>query len=150
MAIKVFPWSDVGQVSQEGFQVTEIAHTVKHAYGGGYHASRAEATKIQKEMRVTWSAMTSAQWLALVRFWRSVNGDAEAFHFEYPVAVVGWDDVADPDDGFDLELDDSTTGTKPVFLVNFTEPTLPQAYRSEINEDSGFRFRVSITVREFS
>ncbi len=44
--------------------------------GGGYGASRAASQKMQKKFRMVWNSMTSAQWLALVEFWREHYGPA--------------------------------------------------------------------------
>ncbi len=152
MAIKLFPWDTIGDPSK--LDITEIAHTVKHQYGGGYHASRKEGTKMQKEITIAWAAMTEARWLAFITFWRSVGGDAEAFHFEYPITIAGWDiglnpssALADPDDGFDLELDDSTvSGDQSIFLVNFTNSTVKQNLLKNVNPAR--RFNITTSVRE--
>lgn len=153
MAIKLFPSiATLGQVQK--LDIMEVAHTVKHQYGGGYHASRKEGTKMQKEFKLSWNAMTETQYLAIVTFWRSVGGDAEAFHFENPIIVAGWDiglnpssALTDPGDGFDLELDDSTVaGDKPIFLVNFTSNKLPQSLIRNVNTDR--RFAITTSMRE--
>lgn len=154
MTIKVFPWADVGQVNT--LNIVDKAHVVDHPYGAGYHASRAEASKIQKEYRLGWKAMTETQWLIFLRFWRSVFGSADAFHMEYPIVVAGWDiganpsaALADPEDGFDLEIDDSTVdSSKPVFLVNFVSNSLNQKLIDNVLTDR--RFMVTVSVREVS
>lgn len=152
MTIKFFPWETIGQINE--LDIQDISHTVKHPYGAGYHASRPEGTKMQKEFKLVWWAMSEAQWLALVRFWRSVVGDAEAFHFEYPIVVDDWDlgnsSFSDPPtDGFDLELDDSSvSGDKPIFLVNFTGNKLQQTLRKDILPER--KFTVTTSVREVS
>ncbi len=151
MAIKLFPWDTIGDPSK--LDITEIAHTVKHPYGGGYHASRKEGTKMQKQIKIGWDAMAETRWLAFMTFWRSVGGDAEAFHFEYPITVDGWDiglnpsaALADPGDGFDLELDDSTvSGDSPIFLVNFTTDNVDQSLLKNVNPARRFRIITSVT-----
>jgi len=152
MAIQLFPWTTIGQVNK--LDVQEVSHTVKHPYGGGYHASRKQGTKMQKEFKLGWGAMTEAQWLAFITFWRSVGGDAEAFHFEYPIVIAGWDiglnpssALTDPGDGYDLELDDSTvSGDKSIFLVNFATNKVNQSLIKTVN--SARRFALTTAVRE--
>lgn len=157
MAILTFPWNDIGQVSE--LTVTDLAHTIKHEFAGGYQASRAQATKMQKQFDLTWWALESNQWLSLVEFWRNVRGSADAFYFEYPREVYGvspgfggfgFDESGDPEHGFDIEEGydaDEVTHMKPIFLARFVSDSLQQKVLH--NVPMGFdRWFVNTQIRE--
>lgn len=133
MTILTFSWDDVGMA--DDITVTEICHTARTDYGAGYQATRAKATKMQKQFEIVWKYMRPEKWLNLVEFWRSVYGSANAFYWEFPiemydVGAFGGDDmgVEDPG-GWDSEGDGMGFGAGPVFLVRFVEDSLPQKYR---------------------
>jgi len=79
--------------------------------------------------------MTFEQWLALVEFWRSVNGSANGFYWEFPlemydVGAFGGDDMGEEDPGgWDSEGEGMGFGAGPVFLVQFLDDRLPQKYK---------------------
>ena len=121
-------WDDIGYPQE--IQIEEICHTISHPYGGGYAASRPASQKMQKLFTMIWPALPAANWLNLIEFWRSVYGSANAFFFEFPVALYGSPsyggyNIGDPADGFDT---DSPVyyGCGPVFTVRFAEDRLPQ------------------------
>ena len=65
---------------------------------------------MQKQFRLTWPGMEAANWLALVEFWRSCHGPADAFYFEFPVDLYGspsygGENIGEPDDGFDTDYE---------------------------------------------
>ena len=133
MTISTFSWNDVGMA--DDIDVTEICHTARTDYGAGYQATRAQATKMRKQFQVTWKYMRPAQWLALIEFWRSVYGSANAFYWEYPmemysVGAWGGDDAGTEDPGgWDSEGDGMGFGAGSVFLVRFADDKLPQKYK---------------------
>ena len=130
-----FPWASVGYPN--GLEVIETAGTIRHEYPG-YTATRARHTRMQKRFALKWTAMTSAQWLSLVKFWRSQYGGAGAFYFEVPLALYGAGsyggvDGAEPADGFDAELAWGY-GSGPTFLVRFDTDEMPQRYLTDFPE----------------
>lgn len=133
MPILTFPWDNVGACS--GLDVTEKCHTLRTEYSAGYIATRAKATKMPKAFGVTWRFMRFEEWLALVEFWRSVHGSADAFYFEFPIAMYdvgafGGDDLGEEDPGgWDSEGDGIGFGSGPVFLVRFAEDTMLQKHK---------------------
>jgi len=127
--VDYFPWQSIGWAT--GLSITELAQTIRHEYPG-YTATRAKATKMQKRFALSWSAMSSDQWLALITFWRSQNGGANGFYFEFPLSLYGAGsfggvDGAEPADGFDAERGWGF-GDGPTFLVRFENDELPQQY----------------------
>jgi hypothetical protein len=144
MSLLVFPWDDIGYPTE--MDVIEHAHVTTHPYSGGYSSSRPDGTKIQKSITMRWNAMTSAEWLELVEFWRSVGGPANAFYYEF-IEIYGSPGYGgygglEPLDGFDADQD-AGYGDGPIFTVRFVEANLPQRYRSGFNIWS-----VEATVRE--
>jgi len=133
MTILTFSWNDVGMAND--ITVTEICHTARTGYAAGYQATRAQATKMQKQFNVFWTAMKFEEWLNLVEFWRSVYGSANAFYWEFPlemydVGAFGGDDMGEEDPGgWDSEGDGMGFGAGPVFLVRFLNDELPQKYK---------------------
>lgn len=126
-------WDDIGYPVE--IETTEICHTISHGYGAGYSASRAGAQRMQKLFTMVYPAMTSANWLALVEFWRSVYGSADAFYWEFPMALYGspvYGSVAGEEsaDGFDADYD-TGYGGGPAFTVRFAEDRLPQKVRAQ-------------------
>lgn len=141
-----FSWDDAGMAND--IEVEDICHTVKHQYGGGYNASRAGATKMQKRFKVTWEFMTGAQWLYLVEFWRNQFGSANAFYWEFPNGVYGSPGYGgygglEPDDGFDADID-TGFGGGPAFTVKFEENSLVQKYIP----GTANRWRVQVSLLE--
>ena len=121
-------WDDIGYPIE--IQIEEICHTISHPYGGGYAASRPASQKMRKLFTLIWPAMTAAKWLNLIEFWRSVYGSADAFYFEFPIALYGSPSyggyfIGDPADGFDTDQE-VYYGCGPVFTVRFAEPRLLQ------------------------
>ena len=121
-------WDDIGYPQE--IQIEEICHTISHAYGGGYAASRPASQKMQKLFTLTWPAMTAAQCLNLIEFWRSVYGSADAFFWEFPVSLYGAPaygglNIGDPADGFDTDQEVGY-GDPAWFTVRFAEDRLPQ------------------------
>jgi hypothetical protein len=146
MALSTFPWDEVGEANE--MEIEEISHVIDHPYGGGYSASRPAATKMQKAILTKWEAMTTAQWLALVGFWRSVYGPANAFYLHFPFELYGSPGYGgygglEPDDGFDADQDVGF-GSGPVFTVKFVGNRLPQKYRTRFPG----RWQVEATFRE--
>jgi len=117
-----------------GIEVTEKCHTARSNYSAGYQATRARATKMQKQFKITWRLMKTENWLVLVEFWRSVYGSADAFYWEFPiemydVGAFGGDDMGEEDPGgWDSEGDGMGFGSGPVFLVRFEEDTMVQKH----------------------
>lgn len=147
MTIYTFPWDDIGIPND--IQVSEVCHTARTDYGAPYQATRALATKIQKKIDIYWTAMKFEEWLALIEFWRSVYGSANAFNWEFPlemydVGAFGGDDMGIEDPGgWDSEGDGIGFGSGPVFLVRFLDDELPQKYQYVD------RWIVNTTVLEF-
>ena len=130
--METWSWDDIGYPQE--IDVVDMAHTIRHEYGGGYAATRPAAHKIQKMFTMFYPGMPTANWLELVEFWRSVYGGADAFYWEYPAALYGspvYGSVAgeDPPDGFDADYD-TGFGGGPAFTVRFAEDTLPQKIRA--------------------
>lgn len=129
-------WADVGLSAE--IKVTEICHTIEHQYGGGYCASRPEADKMQKEFDINMLVMTTAQWLALVEFWRSVHGNADAFYFQFPIELYGSPGYGgygglEPADGFDADAAVGY-GEGPIFLARFVDRQMPQSHLLSFNK----------------
>lgn len=145
-------WDDYGYYAE--LSIEEICHTIEHPYGGGYDASRPEASKMQKEFHVDFTAMTSQQWINLIEFWRSVHGNADAFYFQFPTELYGSPGFGgfpftfgsillsgssgyggyggmEPPDGFDADQE-SGYGEGPIFTVKFVGNRLPQNYKSDL------------------
>lgn len=121
-------WDDIGYPQE--LEVEEISHVITHGYGGGYSATRPAAKKMQKLFRPYWPAMTSAQWLNLVEFWRSVYGGADAFYWEFPESLYGvpgygGENIGEPADGFDTDVIVGY-GEPAIFTVRFAEDRLLQ------------------------
>ena len=103
---------------------------------------------MQKAFGMVWHVMTAPEWLALVEFWRSVYGSADAFYWEFPVELYGSPGYGgygglEPDDGFDADQDVGY-GAGPIFTVKFVGNELPQKYRTTVPG----RWRVETTIRE--
>ena len=121
-------WDDIEYPRE--IEITEICHTISHKYGGGYAASRPASQKMQKHFKLVFPAISSTSWLNLIEFWRSVYGSANAFFWEFPVALYGSPAyggyfIGDPPDGFDTDQE-VYYGCGPVFTVRFAEDRLPQ------------------------
>lgn len=144
MTLLVFPWDDIGKPSE--LEVIEHSNIVSHKYSGGYSSTRPDGTRIQKSIYVKWPAMTPAEWLAFIEFWRSVGGAANAFNFEfielYGSPGYGGYGGIEPYDGFDADLD-TGYGDGPILTVRFTNPDQPQRHRTGFN-----LWEVETTVRE--
>jgi len=132
MSLLSWDWDDIGYPQE--IDITEVCHTLRHEYGGGYAATRPASQKMQKMFNLIYPGMDSANWLNLVEFWRSVYGSANAFYFEFPLGLYGtpaWggETIGDPADGFDTDQDVGF-GSGAIFTVRFAEDTLPQKYNS--------------------
>ena len=141
-----FPWSTIGHDRDMSIQIDEICNTLRTNYGAGYIATRARTTKMQKMFDIKWKVMERPNWLALLTFWRSVHGSADAFYFQYPeefydTGGYGGSDVGDePADGFD----GTPYGEGSIFLVRFVNDNLPQT----VLVDKGMYWEVSATLQE--
>lgn len=145
MTLMTWPWDDIGYPGE--MDVTDICHTIEHTYSG-YSASRPGSTKMQKAFSMVWPIMNTDQWLALIEFWRSVYGSANAFYWEFPVTLYGSPGYGgygglEPPDGFDADIDVGY-GSGPIFTVKFVGNELPQRYRG----NSPGYWKVEATVRE--
>lgn len=148
MTLLYFPWASLPD--PQTFKVKDICHTIRHEYGGGYTASRRDGTKIQKEIYMKWDNLTGPQWLAIVEFYRSVGGSAEAFYFEFPVGLYGSPGYGgyanlEPPDGFD---NDAAVGygNGPIMIARFDDDELSQEYYY----DHFQHWIVEATVREIA
>lgn len=146
----VFPWDTIGHDRDMSIEFNEVCNTLRTNYGAGYIATRARTTKMQKRFEIKWKVMERPNWLALVTFWRSVQGSANAFYFEYPKGFYGTagyggdNDGNEPPDGFDTEYNGMGYGTGAVFLVRFVDDTLPQIALI----DKGMYWEVSVSIQE--
>jgi len=148
MAYETFPWSSID--IPNGIEVTEHCHTIKHAYGGGYMASRARSTRMQKRFTPIWHAMTAASWVELTTFWRTVSGSADAFYWQFPVGIYGvsgWGgvEVDNPPAGWDAD-EAIGWGDGPIFLARFEEDSLVQKYDERLPN----RWAVSVAILELA
>lgn len=139
-------WDDVGRFAD--INPTDICHTIEHPYGGGYCASRPENSKMQKEFEISMLAMTSAEWLNLVEFWRSVKGNGDAFYFQFPIEIYGSPGYGgygglEPSDGFDADQAVGY-GEGPILTVRFVGNKLHQKQHSEIP----FHWQANFILRE--
>jgi hypothetical protein len=131
MTILTFPWDDVGPCS--GLEPSDICNTLDDGYTG-YTATRPETTRMTKGFKITHRMMLTAQWLALIEFWRSVHGTADAFYWQFPIAMYdvagfGGDNMGIEDlGGWDTEGDGMGFGTGPVFLARFKGNVLNQKH----------------------
>ncbi len=146
MALLMWNWDDFSYYYQ--IDIDEICHTIEHPYGGGYAASRPEASKMQKCFYVDMLAMNPAQWLNFVVFWRAVHGNADAWYFQIPYEIYGSPGYGgygglEPADGFDADQAVGY-GEGPIFTCQFVGKKLPQKYRS----DRPNHWRVTATIRE--
>ena len=147
MTILTFPWDDISMAN--GISVTEICHTARTSYKGGYDSTRVRATKMQKQFEPSWAAMEPVHWLNFIEFWRSVYGSANAFYWEFPralydVAGFGGDNVGIEDPGgWDTEGEGMGFGAGPVFLVRFAEDLIVQKYLKQYA-----RWSLSAKIRE--
>ena len=146
MTIKTFPHDDIGNPSY--VYPTDICHSHSDDFGGGYQASRLESGKMQKLFDVVWPQMSSAQWLALVVFWRSV-GNAKAFYWQFPVGIYGSPGFGgygglEPEDGFDADQPVGA-GEGPIFTAKFVDPKLPQRFETGMQY-----FYVKTQIREIA
>ena len=141
-----FPWSTIGHDRPMSIEIDEICNTLRTGYGAGYIATRARTTKMQKRFNIEWQVMENANWIALLTFWRSVHGSADAFYFEYPEEFYdsggygGYDLGDEPADGFD----GTTYGSGSVFLVRFANDNMPQ----KVLVNKGTYWGVSLSLQE--
>lgn len=145
MALLTWSWDDIGYPDE--LDPTDICHTIEHPYVG-YSASRPGSTKMQKAFAMVWYRMQSDKWLALIEFWRSVHGSANAFYWEFPLELYGSPGYGgygglEPDDGFDADQD-TGYGSGPIFTTRFVGNELPQRFRA----GGPGRWRVEATLRE--
>jgi hypothetical protein len=144
MTISTWSWDDIGYPQK--IDIIEKCHTINHAYGGGYAASRAGSHKMQKLFTLTYPGMPKANWVNLIEFWRSVYGSADAFYWEYPEGIYGspsygGEVIGDPNDGFDTDYEVGF-GCGPVFTCRFAENDLIQEWSAIFPEI--FAIKVSI------
>lgn len=165
MTLLSWNWDDYGYFAELG--IDEVCHTIRHQYGGGYDASRPEASKMQKEFQIQFTYMTSENWIFLVEFWRSVHGNADAFYFQFPAELYGSPGYGgftftfgsillaggsgyggyggvEPPDGFDADQAVGY-GEGPIFTTKFVNDRLPQRHRSDI---PGYWRTDQILIRE--
>ncbi len=145
MALLTWDWDDFGL--PDSMEPTDICHTISHPYGGGYDASRPEASKMQKAFAYGWLNMSSARWLAFIEFWRSVKGNANAFYWPFPVGLYGSPGYGgygglEPPDGFDADIE-AGFGDGPILTVKFISNEQPQRWKNGTN-----RWVVNTAVRE--
>lgn len=164
MALLSWNWDDFGYDYQ--IDIDEICHTIEHPYGGGYAATRPEASKMQKAFMIDMLVMSSQQWINFVEFWRAVHGSADAFYFQFPSELYGSPGFGgfpftfgsillsgssgyggyggmEPPDGFDADQE-SGYGEGPILTCKFVGNRLPQKYRSDMPN----HWRVTAVVRE--
>jgi hypothetical protein len=91
-----------------------------------------------KSFEMTWTSARYSEWLAMVRFWRSVYGSANAFYWQFPIelyGVGGWggqDGFVEDPGGWDAEGEGFDYNEGPVFLVRFAKDSFQQQYEGPV------------------
>lgn len=126
MAIETFPWDTIGYPTD--IKVRDKANVLSSKFHGAYRQTRGKNTRKIKLFETIWDSMTAGQWLALIAFFRTMGGGAEAFYWQYPVEIgygypgYGQPNVEESAAGFDTIIEVGY-GESPIFLVRFAEET---------------------------
>ena len=140
MAYETFPIETVGYPSR--MRVKDLAPVYSTPYEG-YEQTGMAVTRIRKEFEVTYERMESDQWIALVEFYHTVHGGADAFYWQFPIGVYGSESGYGMGGYGEGGYGEGGYGEGPVFLVRFVGDELEQEYSTEYD-----RWAVRTVLRE--